>query len=184
MEPPMQYAAPTASLPPMAAPADDFRVGEQVVHPMHGVGRIAGIKAERYDSNSIDMITVTFEDNRLVMRIPCAKAPRSGLRRPVKADIMDEALGLLRGRARGSRSVWTKKSVELRAKLNSGDVMAVAEVVRDTSKPEAALSFGEREIHEAALNRLAAEYAAIEGVSRMEALLLIEARASRQLQAA
>jgi len=149
----------------------EFAVGDHVVYPTHGVGRVTGIVTEEIAGHRLTLIVVEFEDNRMVLRVPVAKAKSAGLRKLSSRKAIEEALATLKGRARIKRTMWSRRAQEYEAKINSGDPVAIAEVVRDlhrnAGQPDQ--SFSERQIYEQALDRLAAELAAIEQVDKATA---------------
>jgi CarD family transcriptional regulator len=160
-------AAP-ATDPPAATPQPEFAVGDHVVYPTHGVGRVTGIVDEEIAGHRLTLIVVEFEENRMVLRVPVAKAKSAGLRKLSSRKAIDLALSTLKGRARVKRTMWSRRAQEYEAKINSGDPIAIAEVVRDlhrnAGQPDQ--SFSERQIYEQAMDRLAAELAAIEQVDK------------------
>ncbi len=167
-------APPASNAPPITAAqsqAVDFAVGDHVVYPTHGVGRVTGIVTEEIAGHRLTLIVVEFEDNRMVLRVPVAKAKSAGLRKLSSRKAIEEALATLKGRARIKRTMWSRRAQEYEAKINSGDPIAIAEVVRDlhrnAGQPDQ--SFSERQIYEQALDRLAAELAAIERVDKATA---------------
>jgi CarD family transcriptional regulator len=151
--------------PPRARSPDvEFKAGDHVVYPTHGVGTVQGIEEMPVAGLSLKVIIVTFEENRMTLRVPVNKAASSGLRMLATESMMGEALEILRGRARIKRTMWSRRAQEYEQKINSGDPLAIAEVVRDlhrnAGQPDQ--SFSERQIYEQALDRLAAEIAAID----------------------
>ncbi|MDW8445317.1 MAG: CarD family transcriptional regulator [Acetobacteraceae bacterium] len=162
-------ASASAAAPPSAA--IDFAVGDHVVYPTHGVGKVTGIVTEEIAGHRLTLIVVEFEDNRMVLRVPVAKAKSAGLRKLSSRKAIEQALATLKGRARIKRTMWSRRAQEYEAKINSGDPVAIAEVVRDlhrnAGQPDQ--SFSERQIYEQALDRLAAELAAIEQVDKATA---------------
>ncbi len=157
--------APSPPPPPKPkGPPVEFKAGDHVVYPTHGVGQVQGIEEMPVAGMSLKVIIVTFEENRMTLRVPVNKAASSGLRKLASAEMMNEALEVLRGRARIKRTMWSRRAQEYEAKINSGDPLAIAEVVRDlhrnAGQPDQ--SFSERQIYEQALDRLAAELAAID----------------------
>lgn len=165
-------AEPSKAEPAAApAPAIEFAVGDHVVYPTHGVGRVTGIVTEEIAGHRLTLIVVEFEDNRMVLRVPVAKAKSAGLRKLSSRKAIEQALATLKGRARIKRTMWSRRAQEYEAKINSGDPVAIAEVVRDlhrnAGQPDQ--SFSERQIYEQALDRLAAELAAIEQVDKATA---------------
>jgi CarD family transcriptional regulator len=162
-------AAPAAEAPaPAAAPPPEFEVGDHVVYPTHGVGRVTGIVTEEIAGHTLTLIVVEFEENRMVLRVPVAKARTAGLRKLSSRKAIEMALSTLKGRARVKRTMWSRRAQEYEAKINSGDPIAIAEVVRDlhrnAGQPDQ--SFSERQIYEQAMDRLASELAAIEQVDK------------------
>ncbi|SFK26837.1 CarD family transcriptional regulator [Falsiroseomonas stagni] len=150
--------------PKPKGPPVEFKAGDHVVYPTHGVGQVQGIEEMPVAGMSLKVIIVTFEENRMTLRVPVNKAASSGLRKLASAEMMNEALEVLRGRARIKRTMWSRRAQEYEAKINSGDPLAIAEVVRDlhrnAGQPDQ--SFSERQIYEQALDRLSAELAAID----------------------
>jgi CarD family transcriptional regulator len=156
---------------PVSVPSPEFAVGDHVVYPTHGVGRVTGIVDEEIAGHRLTLIVVEFEENRMVLRVPVAKAKTAGLRKLSSRKAIDLALATLKGRARVKRTMWSRRAQEYEAKINSGDPIAIAEVVRDlhrnAGQPDQ--SFSERQIYEQAMDRLAAELAAIEQVDKATA---------------
>jgi CarD family transcriptional regulator len=152
---------------PMAK-AEEFAEGDHVVYPTHGVGRVERIATEEIAGHKLELIHITFEENRMTLRVPVTKARTAGLRKLANRKTFDEALAVLKGRARVKRTMWSRRAQEYEAKINSGDPLAIAEVVRDlhrnAGQPDQ--SFSERQIYEAAMDRLAAELAALEGIEK------------------
>ena len=154
------------------AKAEKFVAGDHVVYPTHGVGKVERIAVEEIAGHKLELIHITFEENRMTLRVPVAKARSAGLRKLATRKLFDEALAMLKGRARIKRTMWSRRAQEYEAKINSGDPLAVAEVVRDlrrnAGQPDQ--SFSERQIFEAALERLAAELAALDKTDKPAAL--------------
>jgi CarD family transcriptional regulator len=155
---------------PMAK-AEIFVEGDHVVYPTHGVGKVERIATEEIAGHKLELIHITFEENRMTLRVPVAKARTAGLRKLATRKLFDEALAVLKGRARIKRTMWSRRAQEYEAKINSGDPLAIAEVVRDlhrnAGQPDQ--SFSERQIYEAAMDRLAAELAALDKTDKMTA---------------
>ena len=151
-------------------PRDDepFAEGDHVVYPTHGVGKVERIATEEIAGHKLELIHITFEENRMTLRVPVAKAKSAGLRKLATRKLFDEALAILKGRARIKRTMWSRRAQEYEAKINSGDPLAIAEVVRDlhrnAGQPDQ--SFSERQIYEAAMDRLAAELGALERIDK------------------
>jgi len=153
------------------AKAEIFVEGDHVVYPTHGVGKVERIATEEIAGHKLELIHITFEENRMTLRVPVTKAPAAGLRKLATRKMFDEALAVLKGRARIKRTMWSRRAQEYEAKINSGDPLAIAEVVRDlhrnAGQPDQ--SFSERQIYEAAMDRLAAELAALDKTDKATA---------------
>ncbi len=157
--------------PRAMAAKETFVEGDYVVYPTHGVGKVERIATEEIAGHKLELIHITFEENRMTLRVPVAKARTAGLRKLATRKTFDEALALLKGRARIKRTMWSRRAQEYDAKINSGDPMAIAEVVRDlhrnAGQPDQ--SFSERQIYEAAMDRLAAELGALDKTDKATA---------------
>jgi CarD family transcriptional regulator len=160
------------TMPRMPAKAEIFVDGDHVVYPTHGVGKVERIITEEIAGHRLELIHITFEENRMTLRVPVGKARSAGLRKLSTRKQFDEALAVLKGKARIKRTMWSRRAQEYEAKINSGDPMAIAEVVRDlhrnAGQPDQ--SFSERQIYEAALDRLAAELAALDKTDKPAAI--------------
>ena len=158
--------------PRLPSKAEIFVEGDHVVYPTHGVGKVEKIAIEEIAGHKLELIHITFEENRMTLRVPVSKARSAGLRKLATRKLFDEALGVLKGRARIKRTMWSRRAQEYEAKINSGDPLAIAEVVRDlhrnAGQPDQ--SFSERQIYEAALDRLAAELAALDETDKSTAV--------------
>ena len=159
--------------PRAMAAKETFVEGDFVVYPTHGVGKVERIATEEIAGHKLELIHITFEENRMTLRVPVTKARTAGLRKLATRKQFDDALALLKGRARIKRTMWSRRAQEYEAKINSGDPMAIAEVVRDlhrnAGQPDQ--SFSERQIYEAAMDRLAAEMAALDGTDKATAVV-------------
>ncbi|GAB0117401.1 CarD family transcriptional regulator [Acidisoma sp. 7E03] len=157
--------------PVPAGKPETFAEGDYVVYPTHGVGKVERIAVEEIAGHKLELIHITFEENRMTLRVPVAKARTAGLRKLATRKLFDDALAVLRGRARVKRTMWSRRAQEYEAKINSGDPLAIAEVVRDlhrnSGQPDQ--SFSERQIYEAAMDRLAAELAALDKTDKATA---------------
>ncbi len=153
-----------------------FCEGDYVVYPTHGVGKVCAIETQRIAGCELELFVITFDRDRMTLRVPVPKAKGSGLRRLSSRKVMEAALSTLRGRARVKRTMWSRRAQEYEAKINSGDPVSIAEVVRDlhrnANQPDQ--SYSERQIYEAALERLAAELAAVERIERAQATQKLE----------
>ena len=156
----------------MPAKAEIFHEGDHVVYPTHGVGKVERIATEEIAGHKLELIHITFEENRMTLRVPVSKARSAGLRKLASRKMFDEAMAILKGRARIKRTMWSRRAQEYEAKINSGDPLAIAEVVRDlhrnSGQPDQ--SFSERQIYEAAMDRLAAELAALDKTDKPTAV--------------
>jgi CarD family transcriptional regulator len=149
----------------------DLKAGDHVVYPTHGVGTVQGIETTEAAGLSLQAVVVTFEENRMTLRVPLGKVASAGLRKLFTPKEFEQAIETLKGRARIKRTMWSRRAQEYEAKINSGDPIQIAEVVRDLQRNagQPDQSFSERQIYEQALERLAAEYAAIEKIDRAAA---------------
>ena len=141
-----------------------FSAGDFVVYPAHGVGKVTSITKDIIAGQELELIAVRFDKDRMTLRVPMAKARTSGLRKLSNRNIMDTALETLRGKSKAKRTMWSRRAQEYEAKINSGDPVSIAEVVRDLyrSQTQTDQSYSERQIYEQALDRLANELAALE----------------------
>jgi CarD family transcriptional regulator len=153
-----------------------YAAGDLVVYPTHGVGKIVGIETQEIAGYSLNVFVVLFDKDRMTLRVPVAKAKGSGLRRLSTRKEMDTALAKLKGRSRAKRTMWSRRAQEYEAKINSGDPASIAEVVRDlyrnAGQPEQ--SYSERQIYQAALDRLVREFAAVEKIDENTATRRVE----------
>ena len=153
-----------------------FKPEDFVVYPTHGVGRVTGIETQEISGMRLTLFVVHFEKDKMTLRVPVAKANTVGMRRLSSPDKMRTALKTLKGRARVKRTMWSRRAQEYEAKINSGDPISIAEVVRDlhrnAGQPEQ--SYSERQIYEAALDRLARELAAVERIDEEQATARLE----------
>ncbi len=154
----------------------EYEVGDHVVYPAHGVGRIESIETQSIAGMTVQLYAISFEKERMTLKVPVAKAKKSGLRKLSSADRIKTAMETLRGRSRVKRTMWSRRAQEYEAKINSGDPVSIAEVVRDlhraTDQPEQ--SYSERQIYQAALERLARELAAVEKIDEIRATQRLE----------
>ncbi len=166
---PKPVAKPAAK--PVAEKDSGFRKGDFVVYPTHGVGKILGVETQEVSGHSLQLIIIHFEKDRMTLRVPVAKAKNSGLRKLSSRKVMDAALQTLKGRSRVKRAMWSRRAQEYEAKINSGDPVSIAEVVRDLHRnaDQPDQSYSERQIYQAALDRLVRELAAIDGIDEQSA---------------
>ncbi len=153
-----------------------FDSGDYIVYPSHGLGRITSIETQNIAGIELEMYVVSFENERLILRVPVDKAPKSGMRKLSSREKIQSAMETLTRRIRPRRSVmWSRRAQEYEAKINSGDPVSIAEVVRELHRAEDSdQSYSERQMYRAALERLAREVAAIERVDEEEATRRLE----------
>ena len=150
------------------SPSHEFSVGDSVVYPAHGVGEVKGIESQTVAGMTLEVYVITFEHEKMTLRVPTKRAAASGLRPLAANDVVAQALTTLKGRARIKRTMWSRRAQEYEAKINSGDLISIAEVVRDLHRAEnqPEQSYSERQLYESALDRMAREVAAIEKIDR------------------
>ncbi|WP_333826148.1 CarD family transcriptional regulator [Pinisolibacter sp.] len=153
-----------------------FKAGEHIVYPAHGVGQITGIEDQEIAGYKLELFVISFEKDKMTLRVPVSKIATVGMRKLAETSVVKKALETVKGRARIKRTMWSRRAQEYEAKINSGDLISIAEVVRDLyradSQPEQ--SYSERQLYEAALDRMAREVAAVDHVSETEAIRQIE----------
>jgi len=154
----------------------EYAAGDYVVYPTHGVGRVMGVQKQEIAGDKLELIIIKFDKDRMTLRVPVAKANNSGLRKLSSRKLMDTALQTLKGRSRAKRTMWSRRAQEYEAKINSGDPVAIAEVVRDLHRAEdqPEQSYSERQMYQAALERLARELAALEKIDEIKAAEKLE----------
>ena len=157
----------------MASSALLFDVGDYVVYPKHGVGRVIELQKSEIAGMALELYVLRFEKERMTLRVPTNKAESVGMRKLSSNKQMDEALETLKGKPRVKRTMWSRRAQEYEAKINSGDLVSIAEVVRDLFRAEdqPEQSYSERQIFEAAASRLARELAAMEQIDEPAALV-------------
>ena len=153
-----------------------FNTGDFVVYPTHGVGKVLGIEKQEIAGMALKLFVISFEHERMTLRVPVDKAADSGLRKLSSKKVMEGALTTLKGRARVKRTMWSRRAQEYEAKINSGDPVSIAEVVRDLHRraDQPDQSFSERQIYEQAMERLASEVAAVEKIDMEKAQTKLE----------
>ena len=154
----------------------EFAPKDYVVYPTHGVGKVTGIEREEISGVKLKLLVVYFEHEKMTLRVPVQKTATVGMRKLSTPKKMASAIATLRGRSRVKRTMWSRRAQEYEAKLNSGDPISVAEVVRDLHRKadQPDQSYSERQIYEAALDRLAREFAAIEKIDAAAATRRLE----------
>ena len=148
-----------------------FRANDFVVYPAHGVGKIVSIEEQEVAGMKLELFVISFEKDKMTLRVPTAKATSVGMRSLSSPDLVDEALKTLKGKAKIKRAMWSRRAQEYEQKINSGDLISIAEVVRDLHRAEDQpdQSYSERQLYEAALERLTREVAAVERLDEKNA---------------
>jgi CarD family transcriptional regulator, regulator of rRNA transcription len=184
-------AAPKAAKPVAVAPRVEekkvltqrqgFKTNEFVVYPAHGVGQILAIEDQEIAGAKLELFVINFMKDKMTLRVPTAKVANVGMRKLSEPALVKRALETLKGRARVKRTMWSRRAQEYEAKINSGDIVAIAEVVRDLyrseSQPEQ--SYSERQLYEAALDRLSREIAVVQHSTETEAVKEIESQLAK-----
>ena len=155
-----------------------FKAGEFIVYPAHGVGEIVAIEEEEVAGFKLELFVISFAKDKMKLKVPLPKVTAVGMRKLSEPEAVQKGLDTLAGRARVKRTMWSRRAQEYEAKINSGDLIAVAEVVRDLYRSDAQpeQSYSERQLYEAALDRLAREIAAVLKLTDSEVGKLIEAQ--------
>jgi CarD family transcriptional regulator len=153
-----------------------FKTQEFVVYPTHGVGQILNIEEQEIAGLKMELFVISFEKDKMTLRVPTAKANAVGMRKLADAELVKKALETLKGRARVKRTMWSRRAQEYEAKINSGDLIAIAEVVRDLFRAEnqPEQSYSERQLFEAALDRMAREILVVNEITETEAIKEID----------
>jgi CarD family transcriptional regulator len=158
-----------------------FKTNEFVVYPAHGVGQILAIEEQEIAGARLELFVINFIKDKMTLRVPTAKVANVGMRKLSEPALVKKALETLKGRARVKRTMWSRRAQEYEAKINSGDIVAIAEVVRDLyrseSQPEQ--SYSERQLYEAALDRLSREIAVVQHATETEAIKEIESQLAK-----
>jgi CarD family transcriptional regulator len=153
-----------------------FKINEFIVYPAHGVGQIMAIEEQEVAGAKLELFVINFVKDKMTLRVPTAKIASVGMRKLAEPPMVKRALDTLKGRARIKRTMWSRRAQEYEAKINSGDIVAIAEVVRDLyrSETQPEQSYSERQLYEAALDRLSREIAAVQKITETEAVKEIE----------
>jgi CarD family transcriptional regulator len=180
-------AKPVAAAPRVEEPKkvltqrQGFKTNEFVVYPAHGVGQILAIEDQEIAGAKLELFVISFMKDKMTLRVPTAKVANVGMRKLSEPALVKRALETLKGRARVKRTMWSRRAQEYEAKINSGDIVAIAEVVRDLyrseSQPEQ--SYSERQLYEAALDRLSREIAVVQHVTETEAVKEVEGQLAK-----
>lgn len=142
-----------------------FRANDFVVYPSHGVGKVVSIEEQEVAGFMLEMFVISFEKDKMTLRVPTAKAESVGMRPLSSPEIVARCMHVMKGRARVKRAMWSRRAQEYEQKINSGDLIMIAEVVRDLHRndDQREQSYSERQLYEAALERLTREVAAVDG---------------------
>lgn len=153
-----------------------FKTGEYIVYPAHGVGLITSIEEQEVAGLTLELFVISFEQDKLTLRVPVAKIKSVGMRKLAEEAEVKKALDTVTGRARVKRTMWSRRAQEYEAKINSGDLIAISEVVRDLyrSDDQPEQSYSERQLFEQAMDRMSREVAAVNKLTLTEAVQLIE----------
>ena len=172
---------PVVVVPKPEKKKSEFRTNDWVVYPAHGVGRIVSVVEQEISGIRLELFVINFDKEKMTLRVPVAKASAIGMRKLSSPDVVASALLTLKGRARIKRTMWSRRAQEYEAKINSGDLISIAEVVRDlhrtSGQPEQ--SYSERQLYEAALARMAREVAAVERIDEDAAVKRLEVALQR-----
>ncbi|MEJ6389532.1 CarD family transcriptional regulator [Gymnodinialimonas ulvae] len=143
-----------------------FSPNDYVVYPAHGVGKIVSIEEQEVAGLELELFVISFEKDKMTLRVPTAKATQVGMRPLSDPTVVSKALDTLKGKARVKRAMWSRRAQEYEQKINSGDLISIAEVVRDLHRADdqREQSYSERQLYEAALERLTRELAAVKGL--------------------
>ena len=149
----------------------EFRPDDFVVYPAHGVGKIVSIEEQEIAGIALELFVISFEKDKMTLRVPTNKAEEVGMRSLSSPDIVDKAMTTLKGKAKVKRAMWSRRAQEYEQKINSGDLISIAEVVRDLHRTDdqREQSYSERQLYEAALERLTREVAAVGGLDEVKA---------------
>ena len=155
-----------------------FKALDFVVYPAHGVGQILTVEEETVAGFKLELFVISFVKDKMKLKVPLPKAASVGLRKLSEPDVVKRGLDTLLGRARVKRTMWSRRAQEYEAKINSGDLIAIAEVVRDLYRSDAQpeQSYSERQLYEAAVDRMAREIGVVQKLTDAEALKLIESQ--------
>ena len=155
---------------------NSFIPGDFVVDPSHGVGKIIGTEKRKVEDLELELLVVRFEHERMTLRVPLSKAKESGLRTLSSKVQMEEAIVTLKGKAKLKKTMWSRRAQEYETKINSGSLVSIAEVVRDLYRKDdqGEQSYSERQMYQAAIERLASEFAAVDNTDKDSAVTKLE----------
>jgi CarD family transcriptional regulator len=173
-----QEGAPLAAKAKPTGQRQGFKIHEFVVYPAHGVGQIVSIEEQEVAGFKLELFVINFSKDKMTLRVPTSKVTAVGMRKISDPEAAKRSLDILTGRARVKRTMWSRRAQEYETKINSGDINAIAEVVRDLYRSDAQpeQSYSERQLYEAALDRMVREIAAVQKSNEIEALKAVEAQ--------
>jgi len=150
----------------------DFSAGQKIVYPAHGVGTVTAVEQQQVAGMTLEVYVVSFDQDKMILRVPTNRAVAAGMRALAGSKLVDDALKTLGGKARIKRTMWSRRAQEYEAKINSGDLISIAEVVRDLHRMEdqPEQSYSERQLYENALDRMARELSAVESIDHDKAM--------------
>ena len=149
----------------------EFRPNDYVVYPAHGVGQIVSIEEQEIAVHNLELFVISFAKDKMTLRVPTNKAAHVGMRTLSSPDVVSQAMTTLKGKARVKKAMWSRRAQEYEQKIHSGDLVAIAEVVRDLHRAndQREQSYSERQLYEAALERLTREVAVVNGADEADA---------------
>ena len=158
-----------------------YKLNEYVVYPSHGVGKITDISEKEIAGIKLELYIIYFEEEKMTLSVPINKAESTGMRPISDTSLIDEAFVILKSNAKSKKTMWSRRAQEYETKINSGDIIALSEVVRDLHRnPEQSeQSYSERQLYESAIDRLAKEVSRARGIKDLEAIKNIEEQLSR-----
>lgn len=149
----------------------EFKIGQRIVYPAHGVGEIINIENHTMAGTEIKVYVISFPQDKMTLKVPVNRATVVGLRSVTSKKDLDLIYSTLQGKPKQGNRMWSRRAQEYEGKINSGNIVAVAEVLRDLHKNvDNDRSYSERTLYEAALNRLAGELAILENIDLVEAI--------------
>ena len=153
-----------------------YKVNEYVVYPSHGVGKITDILEQEIAGMKLELYVIYFEEDKMTLRVPTNKVESTGMRAISDTNLIDEAFTILKSNAKVKKTMWSRRAQEYETKINSGDIIALSEVVRDLHRnpSQSEQSYSERQMYQAALERLAGEFAAVQNVDKSDAATKLE----------
>ena len=161
-----------------------YKVNEYVVYPSHGVGKITDILEQEIAGMKLELYVIYFEEDKMTLRVPTNKVESTGMRAISDTNLIDEAFTILKSNAKVKKTMWSRRAQEYETKINSGDIIALSEVVRDLHRnpSQSEQSYSERQLYESALDRLAKEVSRARGIKEVEAVTNIESQLAKNIK--